>query len=166
MTRPPSMPFLWIAVWSAPLLSCKAAPTDHLGGISPEQLLGVATEAGFTCATHDVAGKTDTYTTRCGTPDGDSLNGSLRFGGSTTAATVSFITATAPAFVSPDAELNLAYAVAELEYDGCHVHALKSWIRAQAAGTTTTLSRDFGPVTATFASSGNVLILESMGRSD
>ena len=142
----------------ATAVACSSPPTDHLGGVTPADVVDIALRAGLTCAPASELSDGDAYTTECGDFDA----GRLTFGGRTTE-TVSHISASAPLFPLPGTELALADAVAELDYEGRDTEAFKAWIRTQTAGITDELERDFGPARAMFF--GNTLILESVGAS-
>ena len=141
-------------------VGCGSAPTDHLGGIAPADVVDIALAAGLTCAPAADLQDGDVYRTQCGSLD----DGKVSFGGSTTD-TVSSISTSPPLFAPPGTELDLADAVAELGYEGGDADALKEWIRTQAAGITNDPQRDFGPARAIFVAVANVLVLESVGNS-
>ena len=105
------MPVKTIIGWSvgiAATMSCGSAPTDHLGGVTPADVVSIALAAGLTCspagslrtgamtvtetlemmeAEIDTVRDAlrDAYTTECGTPDEYDANGRVTFGGATTA---------------------------------------------------------------------------------
>ena len=149
----------------ATIAACSSPPTDHLGGIKPADVVNIALAAGLTCEPEPDLPQGEVYRTKCEDMDPDSplFFAHVWFGGSTTD-TVSSITAGPPTLGPAETALDLADAVADLDYEGGDPDALKEWIRTQAAGITTDLERDFGPARAMFV--GGSLFLDSVGAID
>ena len=149
-----------VIVITATLVGCSSAPTDHLGGVTPADLVQVGLAAGLNCSA-DVPVEGDVHTTVC---SGGDLDGYLSFGGSTTD-TVSHIEGGAPILSQGEETVALADAVAELDYAGGDPDAFKEWIRTQESGITNDLFRDFGPARTSYVLGGtfSVRSLDTVG---